>query len=72
MTVIDCPNIAGAKAPVAPVLNTPLLSDVMLCQIRIFETKMTVKIGAIFMSFSNPTCHLRDTADFTAYCMYFM
>ena len=25
MTVIDCPNIAGAKEPVAPVLNTPLL-----------------------------------------------
>ena len=24
MTVIDCPNIAGPKAPVAPVLNTPL------------------------------------------------
>ena len=24
MTVIDCPNITGAKAPVAPVLNTPL------------------------------------------------
>ena len=24
MTVIDCPNIAGAKAPIAPVLNTPL------------------------------------------------
>ena len=29
------------------------------------ETKMMVKIGAIFMSFSNPTCHFRDTADFT-------
>ena len=25
MTVIDCLNIAGAKAPIAPVLNTPLL-----------------------------------------------
>ena len=24
MTEIDCPNITGAKAPVAPVLNTPL------------------------------------------------
>ena len=24
MTVIDCSNITGAKAPVAPVLNTPL------------------------------------------------
>ena len=23
MTVIYCPNIAGAKAPIAPVLNTP-------------------------------------------------
>ena len=23
MTVIDCPNIAGAKAPIAPMLNTP-------------------------------------------------
>ena len=26
-TVIDCPNIAGAKAPVAPALNTPLPLD---------------------------------------------
>ena len=26
LTVIDCSNIAGAKAPVAPVLNTPLIS----------------------------------------------
>ena len=26
---------------------------------------MMVKIGVIFMSFSNPTCHFRDTADFT-------
>ena len=24
MTVIDCLNIAGAKAPIAPVLNKPL------------------------------------------------
>ena len=24
MTVIDCPDIAGPKAPIAPVLNTPL------------------------------------------------
>ena len=28
MTVIDCPKIAGAKAPVALVLNTPLRYDV--------------------------------------------
>ena len=40
-------------------------SDVMHCQIGIFELKMMVKIGVIFMSFSNPTCHFRDTADFT-------
>ena len=37
----------------------------MHCQIRIFETKMMVKICVIFMSFSNPTCHFRCTADFT-------
>jgi hypothetical protein len=24
-----------------------------------------VKIGVIFMPFSNPTCHFRATADFT-------
>ena len=24
LTALDCPNIAGAKAPIAPVLNTPL------------------------------------------------
>ena len=26
---------------------------------------MMVKTGDIFMPFSNPTCHFRDTADFT-------
>ena len=26
LTVIDCPKIAGAKAPIAPMLNTPLYS----------------------------------------------
>ena len=40
-------------------------SDVMHCQISIFELKMMVKIGVIFMPFSNPTCHFRATADFT-------
>ena len=40
-------------------------SDVMHCQISIFEIKMMVKIGVIFMPSSNPTCHFRDTADFT-------
>ena len=39
--------------------------DLMHCQISIFEINMMVKIGVIFMSFSNPTCHFRDTADFT-------
>ena len=29
-------------------------SDVMHCQTSIFETKMMVKIGVIFMPFSNP------------------
>ena len=28
---------------------------------------MMVKICVIFMPFSNPTCHFRDTADFTGY-----
>jgi hypothetical protein len=37
----------------------------MHCQISIFELKMMVKIGVIFMPFSNPTCHFRGTADFT-------
>ena len=40
-------------------------SDVKHCLISIFELKVMVKIGVIFMSFSNPTCHFRDTADFT-------
>ena len=39
--------------------------DVMQCQISIFELKIMIKIGVIFMPFSNPTCHFRDTADFT-------
>ena len=29
MTVIDYPNITGAKAPVAPVLNTPLPKETL-------------------------------------------
>jgi len=37
----------------------------MHCQISIFELKMMVKIGVIFMPFSNPTCHFLGTADFT-------
>jgi len=28
LTIIDCPNIADAKAPIAPVLNTPLIMKV--------------------------------------------
>ena len=35
----------------------------MHCQISIFEIKMMVKIGVIFMPFSNPTCHLPSTAN---------
>ena len=30
-----------------------------------YELIIIVKIGVNFMSFSNPTCHFRDTADFT-------
>ena len=30
-----------------------------------FEEKMMVKIGVILIPFSNPTCHFKDTADFT-------
>ena len=40
-------------------------SDVKHCFISIFELKVMAKIGVIFMSFSNPTYHFRDTADFT-------
>ena len=40
-------------------------SDVKHCLISIFELKFMVKIGVIFMSFLNPTCHFRDTADIT-------
>ena len=35
--------------------------------ISIFELIMMVKTGVNFMSFSNLTCHFRDTADFTVY-----
>ena len=34
MTVIDCSNITGAKAPVAPVLNTPLFAEIRYSKIR--------------------------------------
>ena len=34
-------------------------SDVMHCQISIFKITMMVKIGVIFIPFSNPTCHLQ-------------
>ena len=36
-----------------------------LGQISIFEIKIMVKKGVIFMSVSNPTCHFSDTTDFT-------
>ena len=29
-------------------------------KLAFFEIKIMVKIGVIFMSFSNPTCHFRD------------
>ena len=35
-------------------------SDVIHCQISIFEIKMMVKINVIVMSFLNPICHFRD------------
>ena len=40
-------------------------SGAMHCQIGIFEQKMMVKIGIIFMPFLDPICHFRGTADFT-------
>ena len=40
--------------------KTVCSSDVMHYQISIFEIKMMVKIGVIFMPFSNAKCHLRD------------
>jgi hypothetical protein len=51
--------------PYRPLTKKVYSSDVKNCLISIFELKVTVKISAIFMSFSNPTCHFRDTADFT-------
>ena len=41
-------------------------SDVKHCLISILKLKMMVKIGVISISFSNPTFHFRDTADFTS------
>ena len=41
-------------------LNKVCSSDVMHCQISIFEIKLMLKIGVIIMPFSNPTCHLKD------------
>ena len=45
--------------------STKVLNAPSICFISIFELKVMVKIGVIFMSFSNPTCHFRDIADFT-------
>ena len=45
--------------------STKVLNAPSICFISIFELKVMVKIGVIFMSFSNPTDHFRDTADFT-------
>ena len=41
MTVIDCPNIAGAKAPIAPVLNTPLqaLTCTLVYRVSFIDSK---------------------------------
>ena len=40
VTVIDCPKIAGAKTPIAPVLNTPLLGEptCSICAVSKFLT----------------------------------
>ena len=38
-------------------------SDVMHCQISIFEIKLMVKIGVIFIPFSNPEGHLPSAAN---------
>ena len=32
---MDCPDITGVKAPVAPVLNTPLIITIQLELLRI-------------------------------------
>ena len=42
-----------------PSFKKVCFSDVMHCQKSIFEIKMMVKIGVIFMLFLNPTCHIR-------------
>ena len=41
-------------AGVPTLLNFTILPVVMHCQISIFEVKMMVKIGVIFMPFANP------------------
>ena len=48
-----------------PLSKKACSSDVKHYFISIFELKVMVGIGVIFMSLSNPTCHFRDTADFT-------
>jgi hypothetical protein len=65
------PQSSNTYHTISPTVNSgPLtkkvcFSDVMHYQISIFVIKMMVKIGVIFMPFSNPMCHFRDTADFT-------
>ena len=42
-----------------------LFSYVMNINLAFLRSKIMVKIGVIFMPFSNPTCHFKDAADFT-------
>ena len=44
MTVIDCPNITGAKAPIAPVLNTPLEIDLLYKPLYLLTGHQNVQV----------------------------
>ena len=65
LRLANWPQIFITYHTISPTVNSVCSSDVKHCLIGIFELNVMVKIGVIFMSFSNPTCHFRDTADFT-------
>ena len=46
VTIIDCPTIAGAKVPIAPVLNTPLFSNKYIAEKDFFFFQGLYTVGS--------------------------
>ena len=57
LTVMDCPNIAGAKASIAPVLNTPLIYYNLALPIGTQISKIEAARKYKIVNLRNPSGH---------------